>query len=104
MARPWWQQLVRKPASMLPPPSDRPLFEFDDRGTPDGPPWRATGWWLRAESKPVRAGIVAAAKAVPALLTAWTFHTPQLAPVDRPLPRGDDRLALLCEWGLEFAA
>jgi hypothetical protein len=102
MARPWWQRLLRKPAPLQPPAADRPLFEFDDRGAPGATSWRSAGWWLRAESKPVRAGIVAAAKAVPALLTAWTFNTPEMEPVEVPLPRGDERLALLCEWGLEF--
>jgi hypothetical protein len=101
MTRPWWQRLLRKTSPIQPPRTDRPLFEFDDRG-PGGKSWRSAGWWLRAESKPVRAGIVAAAKAVPTLLTAWTFNTPEMA--ERPLPRGDERLALLCEWGLEFAA
>ena len=50
----------------------------------------------------MRVGIVAAAKAVPRMLTAWTFNTP--AAEEPPLPRGDERLALLCEWGSEFAA
>ena len=57
-----------------------------------------SGWWLRAESKPVRVGLIAAAKPVPALLIAWTFHTP--VPYEPPLPRGETRLALLCRWGI----
>jgi hypothetical protein len=101
MTRPWWQRLIRKTAPIQPLAANRPLFEFDDRG-PVGKSWRSAGWWLRAESKPVRAGIVAAAKAVPTLLMAWTFNTPE--PVERPLPRGNERLALLCKWGSEFAA
>jgi hypothetical protein len=102
MAQSWWQRLLKKPSPIQPPAADRPLFEFDDRGAPGEQSWRSAGWWLRAESKPVRVGIVAAAKAVPAMLTAWTFNTPE--PVEEPLPRGEHRLALLCEWGLEFAA
>jgi hypothetical protein len=100
MARPWWQRLARKTDPPPIPATDRPLFEFDDRGVPGGEPWRSGGWWLRAESKPVRVGLIAAAKAVPALLTAWTFNTPP--PVEIPVPRGNERLAMLCEWGLEF--
>jgi hypothetical protein len=104
MERPWWQRLVRKTTPEQIPAADRPLFEFDDRGAPGGRPWRSAGWWLRAESKPVRVGLVAATKAVPVFLTAWTFNTAEVKSVKKSLPRGDERLALLCEWGLEFAA
>ena len=102
MIRPWWQRLLRNANPIQPPAADRPLFEFDDRGAPGGRSWRSTGWWLRAESKPVRVGIFAAAKAVPTLLTAWTFNTPE--PKEKPLPRGEERLARLCAWGPAFAA
>ena len=59
------------------------------------------GWWLRAESRPVRAGLVAAARAVPTLLSAWTFHMPP--PAEEPLARGDERIALLWDLGRRLA-
>jgi hypothetical protein len=104
MARPWWQRLSRKTTPVPSPPADRPLFEFDDRGVPGGRPWRSGGWWLRAESKPVKVGLFAAAKATPTLLRAWTFNTPEQKSIEKPLIRGHDRLAELYGWGLEFAA
>ena len=89
MASTWWQRLWRR---------TEPNFAFDDRGAPGVRAWRSGGWWLRAESKPVRAGIAAAAKPVPTLLTAWTFNTP--APPEEPLICGDERIALLWELGV----
>jgi hypothetical protein len=99
MARPWWQRLL-KPKRQNPDPTSHPNGRVWDRGF-EVSDFVAGGWWLRAESKPVRVGLVAAAKAVPALLTAWTFHTPPLP--EPPMPRGAERLALLCEWGVDFA-
>ena len=96
MALSWWQRLRRSKSPVPNPQSTSPDFGFR---ISDRPP---AGWWLRAESRPVRAGIMAAAKALPALLTAWTHSIPE--PEEEPLPRGEERLALLCEWGLEFAA
>lgn len=98
MARPWWQRLKRTNSQNPIPESQFPGriwdlgFEISDSAK--------AGWWLRAESKPVRVGLVAAATALPALLRAWTFNTPEA--IEAPVPRGDDRLALLCEWGMEF--
>ena len=34
MERPWWQRLLRKTTPVQLPQTDRPLFEFDDRGAP----------------------------------------------------------------------
>jgi hypothetical protein len=86
-----------------PPPArpGRPMFTFDDRGLPGGRSWRSAGWWVRAEPTPVRAAIAAAAKPVPTLMRAWTFTAPARQPAP---PRGDERLALLWEWGSAFAA
>jgi hypothetical protein len=99
MAFGWWQRLrqaVRPTA---------PNFAFDDRGAPGVVAWRSSGWWVRAESRPVRAGIAAAAKPVPAMMTAWTFNTPPLPePAEPPLIRGDERLALLLEIGADMTA
>ena len=89
----WWQRLRR--AVRL----TEPNFAFDDRGAPGVVAWRSAGWWLRAESKPVRAGIAAATKPVPTLLTAWTFNTPE--PIEPALVRGDERIALLWEMGAD---
>jgi hypothetical protein len=93
MAFAWWQKLRGRVAP--------PNFVFDDRG-PGVKAWRSIGWWVRAESKPVRAGIAAAAKPVPTLLTAWTFNTPP--PVEEPCVRGDERIALLWEMGVDADA
>jgi hypothetical protein len=96
MADSWWQRLWRK--------AKRPTFAFDDRGAPGVAVWRRGGWWLRAESKPVRAGISAAAKPVPTLLSAWTFHTPSPPePAEEPMVRGDERIALLLELGMDVS-
>lgn len=65
------------------PDPGRPFFAFDDGGRPDG-------WWLSAEPQPQRHFIAATAKAVPALLTAWTYTADE-----PPEPRGADRIALL---------
>src|SRR5205085_5026586 len=98
MARPWWQRLWKtdpKPETRNPNETGSIFgFRISDFGF--------SGWWVRAESKPVRAWIAAAAKPVPALLTAWTFHATPPDPAGEPLVRGDERLAALCEWGLEF--
>jgi len=91
MAGTWWQRLKR---SLEKPAAAEFRFRIADAV--------AGGWWLRAESKPVRVGLKAAATPVPALMTAWTFHTPP--PPEPPLPRGAERLALLQEWGRVFAA
>ncbi|HEY1380095.1 MAG TPA: hypothetical protein VGF55_25045 [Gemmataceae bacterium] len=103
MAVTWWQKLRRR-VTKVGEQLAGPLFAFDDRG-PGVTAWRSAGWWLRAESRPVRAGIAAAAKPVPALLTAWTFPAPPVPePVEEPLPRGDERIALLREWASACAA
>jgi hypothetical protein len=96
----WWQRLWRRAIGR-----GEPNFVFDDRGAPacgSAPGltvWRRGGWWLRAESKPVRAGIAAAARPVPTLLTAWTFNTPP--PAEPDVVRGDERIALLLEIGMD---
>ena len=102
MARPWWQRLLR-PKLQIPIPKSQIPHRIWDLGFEIWD-FASSGWWVRAESKPVRAGIAAAAKPVPALLTAWTFHATPPDPAEVPLVRGDERLAALCEWGLEFGA
>jgi hypothetical protein len=96
MAMTWWQRLRRPETAQATSRRFEPTFGF--RLSDDTP----SGWWLRAESRPVRAGIRAAAKAVPLILSAWTYNVPQ--PEEPPVPRGAERLALLCKLGSEFAA
>jgi hypothetical protein len=96
MKQPWWQRLTNaKPQT--PKPKSHPRGRAWDLGF-EVCDYASGGWWLQAESKPVKVGLIAAARPVPALLTAWTFNSPM--PLERPLPRGADRLALLHKWGL----
>jgi hypothetical protein len=78
------------------PPTDdapapgRPFFAFADAD-------RSAGWWLSAAPQPQRPFLAAAAKAVPALLTAWTYTAEE-----PPEPRGGDRIALLAAFRGRF--
>jgi len=102
MARPWWQRLCGSLIPVQTPATDGQCLSSTTAAPPAGNPGAPPAGGCGRNRSRCGSGIVAAAKAVPALLTAWTFNTPDLNRSTSRCPAVTRRLALLCEWGLEF--
>jgi hypothetical protein len=93
MAITWWQRLKRKSQPTISdrrpaPPASTTQFEYWDL-----PP---NEWRVRTETAPVKIGLVATAKVLPAIMTGYTYD---FADSERPqILRGTGRLALLNKW------
>jgi hypothetical protein len=53
------------------------------------------GWCVQMETTPVKVGLVATARVLPALMTGYTYD---FAEADRRIARGVERLELLRQW------
>jgi hypothetical protein len=94
MAMTWWQRLKRKPQ-----PTDSQSLPIRPRLLPQFEYWDIPPnvWRVRTETTPVKIGLVATAKVLPALMTGYTYDFAEAE--TRRVPRGAERLALLKKWG-----
>jgi hypothetical protein len=88
MATAWWQKLRQPQSRQNILRTAEATFGFRTSHS------QPAGWCVQTETAPVRVGLVASAKVLPALMTGYTYDFAE----ERRIPRGTERLALLQKW------